>query len=236
MPRSGRAAVLAVLGLLIVAIGATAGPLLSTHPEANKTVLPPISPSNAPSPLPTAATIRQVLPSPAVHPPAQRDSTHLQLPLAVIVVVAALLLVGLAVLLWRTSAGSHAAQWQPPLPSPAEPAPTLREAAVSARAALDDGDPRSAVIRCWLALERAADTSGVPRSASDTPGELAAHVLAGHAVDAGALAQLRGLYQQARYSARPVGERERADARAAVDRVGAGLARIPERQQTTVGG
>ncbi len=47
---------------------------------------------------------------------------------------------------------------------------------------LDDGDPRAAVIACWVRLEEAAAAAGTPREPGDTPGELVLRLLAGHQV------------------------------------------------------
>lgn len=192
MPRSGRAAVLAVLGLVVVALGATAGPLLSTHPDAGRPSLQPVPRPTRPPSMRTTV----VPPHPVAHPPTHASAAHssFHLPLLVVLVLAALLLVAAAILLWRTTPRTAAPQPESPQPA-VETAPTLRAAAAGARAALDDRDPRAAVIRCWLTLEHAAAGSGVERNPSDTPGELAARVLAGHEVDAGALEHLRGLYQ-----------------------------------------
>jgi hypothetical protein len=76
----------------------------------------------------------------------------------------------------------------------------------------DDGDPRRAVIACWLRLERLAAAAGARRSPSDTPAELVAHMLAQSAVSPQVLERLASLYRRARYAPAEVSEDMRADA------------------------
>lgn len=86
----------------------------------------------------------------------------------------------------------------------AEVAPELAEVREAVRAGLADidegGDPRRAVIACWLALEKAAARAGVERLASETPTELVTRVLAAHRLNPQALDRLASLYRDARYA------------------------------------
>ncbi|MFI6818133.1 DUF4129 domain-containing protein [Nonomuraea sp. NPDC050328] len=86
-----------------------------------------------------------------------------------------------------------------------------------------EGDPRRAVIACWLRLERAAAEAGVPRLATDTPGDLVTRLLAGlpssAGVDGAALERLYDAYRQARYAPHEVPEALRTTARAALAQV-----------------
>lgn len=85
---------------------------------------------------------------------------------------------------------------------------------------LDDaGDPRRAVIACWLRLERAASEAGTPRRSAETPGDLVTRVLAEHRVGAGPLQELSALYREARYSRHELDDGVRRQARAALDDV-----------------
>ncbi len=61
------------------------------------------------------------------------------------------------------------------------------------------GPAADAVQRAWLALEEAAAECGTARRPDQTPTEFTGAVLAAHAVDAGAVVTLRGLYQRARF-------------------------------------
>lgn len=79
-----------------------------------------------------------------------------------------------------------------------------------------DGDPRRAVIACWVRLEQAAAAAGTPRRPGDTSTDLVLRLLTGHRVDRRVLNQLAGLYREARYATHPVSERERNQARSAL--------------------
>lgn len=82
--------------------------------------------------------------------------------------------------------------------------------------ALDGTDPRSAVIACWLRLERAAASAGTPRERSDTPADLVARMLAQHQVSGPVLDRFAEVYRRARYAPEEVGEAMREEARAAL--------------------
>ncbi|WP_410809777.1 DUF4129 domain-containing protein [Micromonospora sp. 067-2] len=89
-----------------------------------------------------------------------------------------------------------------------------------------DTDPRVAVIACWVRLEEAAATVGVTRRAGDTPTDLVTRLLRGDPsagvppiVSADVLAELAHVYREARYATRPVDERTRDQARAALRRL-----------------
>ncbi|MGC4745799.1 DUF4129 domain-containing protein [Micromonospora sp. DT201] len=89
-----------------------------------------------------------------------------------------------------------------------------------------DTDPRVAVIACWVRLEEAAAAAGVPRLAGDTPTDLVSRLLRGDPaagvpaiVSTDVLAEFAHVYREARYATRPVGERTRDQARAALRRL-----------------
>jgi hypothetical protein len=153
--------------------------------------------------------------------------------LVTVVVLTALFLVLLAVLLalvWQAvrdqvtvrRTGSRDATLRDATPD-AEPV----RAAVAAGLedlAVDGADPRSAVIACWLRLERAAASAGTPRKPSDTPADLVARMLAQHQVSGPVLDRLAAVYRQARYAPAEVGEAMREQAGAALRRLDAELA------------
>lgn len=89
-----------------------------------------------------------------------------------------------------------------------------------------DGDPRRAIIACWLGLERAAAAAGTPRAAAETPADLVTRVLAAHAVRPYALEVLSSLYREARYSGHPMGADQRDAARSALQDVHGDLAGV----------
>ncbi|MFG2047094.1 DUF4129 domain-containing protein [Micromonospora sp. NPDC048935] len=108
---------------------------------------------------------------------------------------------------------------------------TAREVAAALDAGLvelddRDTDPRVAVIACWVRLEEAAAAAGVPRLAGDTPTDLVSRLLRGDPaagipaiVSADVLAEFAHVYREARYATRPVDERTRDQARAALRRL-----------------
>ncbi|GIH81326.1 DUF4129 domain-containing protein [Planobispora longispora] len=114
----------------------------------------------------------------------------------------------------------------PPLPDePEETVLRVREALRAGLADLDSaGDPRRAVIACWLRLEHAAARAGTPRALADTPADLVARLLAAHRVGEAALERLAAAYRRARYSPHEVDDPLRETARRALAEVDAELA------------
>jgi hypothetical protein len=82
--------------------------------------------------------------------------------------------------------------------------PTLHQGAIRAEERLlAIGNPTDAIIAAWLALEEAAEASGVRRRASQTPTEFTADVLGRTGAPAEPVQTLLGLYLRARFAARP---------------------------------
>lgn len=86
-------------------------------------------------------------------------------------------------------------------------------------AALAEGDPRNAVVACWVALEDAAEGAGLARDPAETSAEFTRRVLAGWRVDPGTVAALAELYREARFSRHPVTEGMRTEAVHAMKRL-----------------
>lgn len=80
--------------------------------------------------------------------------------------------------------------------------------------ALTEGDPRNAIVACWVALEDAVHRSGVDLDPAQTASELTGSVLARWQVDPTAIRSLSAAYREARFSRHPITEEQR---RAAVD-------------------
>lgn len=92
--------------------------------------------------------------------------------------------------------------------------PTLQQGAARAEERLlAIGNPTDAIIAAWLALEEAADSSGVHRQPSQTPTEFTADVLGRTGVPAEPVQTLLGLYLRARFAAQPSSDQELATAR-----------------------
>lgn len=93
----------------------------------------------------------------------------------------------------------------------------------AAQTALDESDPRQAVLACWLQLEKSVAHTGVARRPSETSGELTRRVLVTYAVDGPGLDTLQRLYGQARYSPAEVPVDARDEARQALATVRVGI-------------
>lgn len=98
--------------------------------------------------------------------------------------------------------------------------------------ALTEGDPRNAVVACWVALEDAVDRSGLATDPSETAAELTTRVLGRWQVDPSAITDLSEAYREARFSRHPVTEEQRRAAVGALERIHADLRRrvLAERQ------
>jgi hypothetical protein len=102
-------------------------------------------------------------------------------------------------------------------------ATTITNDARAQRSALQRGSPRNAIVECWLRLESAVVEAGVPRYPSDTSAEFTQRALANVSVDPSAIADLAGLYREARFSNHPMDEDSRRAAVEALDAVHDGL-------------
>lgn len=119
-----------------------------------------------------------------------------------------------------------------PVPSAVASHEQVMAALAQGLAELDEGDPRQAVIACWVRLERAAEDAGVERKPGDTPTDLVVRLLAGRLVTSSAnsslLTDFANVYREARYSPHPIDNASRDQARAALrllrDELGAGAA------------
>jgi hypothetical protein len=111
-------------------------------------------------------------------------------------------------------------------PSGADSHEEVMAALAQGLAELDEGDPRQAVIACWVRLERAAEDAGVQRKPGDTPTDLVVRLLSGRSVNSAVLNEFANVYREARYSPHPVDNASRDQARAALrllrDELGAG--------------
>lgn len=113
-------------------------------------------------------------------------------------------------------------------PPPAEPvpqsnAPLLAALAAGAKPLQEDADPRTAIVRCYAAMEESLAGAGVPPSKADTPAEVLARASRGGLLRSAAASTLTGLFRQARYSTHPITEGDRAAAQHALGRIQADL-------------
>lgn len=82
--------------------------------------------------------------------------------------------------------------------------PVLQQGVAAAQAHLAEiREPRDAIIAAWLALEDAAQRSGIIRRPAQTPSEFTAGVLARTSADPQATSRLLHLYHRARFGTAP---------------------------------
>lgn len=93
------------------------------------------------------------------------------------------------------------------------------EQAAAQRAALLDGAPRNAIVRCWLQLEADVAAVGLVRDPADTSLEFTERVLARYTVDSEAITELAALFREARFSDHLLDETDRRAALDALDRL-----------------
>lgn len=96
--------------------------------------------------------------------------------------------------------------------------------------ALTEGDPRNAVVACWVALEDAVHRSGLRQDRAETAAELTQRVLGRWDVDPAAITTLSEAYREARFSRHPVTEEQRTLAVDALERIHVDLRRHVEAQ------
>ena len=112
------------------------------------------------------------------------------------------------------------------IPDPLDGVPAVLSATAQDQiAALTEGDPRNAIVACWLQLEQAATSAGLRRNAAETSTEFTTRVLGFHALDRDTISDLAELYREARFSTHELGESHRRAAIAAVTRLHTELSR-----------
>jgi hypothetical protein len=95
--------------------------------------------------------------------------------------------------------------------------------------ALAEADIRNGIVACWVLLEEAAADAGFPRRPSETPTEFVVHVLHALDVDPRPVAELAGLYHEARFSSHRLSDGSRARAEAALAGIHSGLSAVGAR-------
>jgi hypothetical protein len=90
--------------------------------------------------------------------------------------------------------------------------------------ALLEGNPRNAIVACWVRLEDAVIAAGLQPNPAETAAELTARVLSNYPVARDAIDELAALYREARFSRHELGEHQRDRAVAALRRLHADLA------------
>jgi len=136
----------------------------------------------------------------------------------------AALIVAVAVSVWWSARLRRALPAVPPVIDDAG-ARQLREAVAEGQAALAlVDDARTAIIACYVAMERSLAERGTARTAADTPDELLSRAVAAGAIRGGAAGRLTALFYEARFSSHPLGAGQRDAASAALAEIAAELA------------
>lgn len=209
------AAVVVLLGAAMLA-AAFANPTIETLPEGTFGTRTPPAPTTE---APLESATRSGPPAPSV---GSFVPTWVGWLLAGLCIAVVLFVIGL--LLWMLLR-DRLANRPPKLaveltqpPTPTETRSTLRAAVDEGIADLDDrdGDPRRAVIACWVRLERAAAEAGTPRAVGDTSTDLVARLLAAHEISGDVLAGLAAVYREARFATHTVDVTMRDQARTAL--------------------
>jgi len=115
------------------------------------------------------------------------------------------------------------------LPEPLADRAVLGAAVTAGEAALAGParTPREAVLACYEAMQQVLRSAGAEPQVSDSPGELLSRAITLGVVAAEPADRLTTLFAEARFSTHPVGEAERAEAHAALQRLHAGIAGMP---------
>jgi hypothetical protein len=167
---------------------------------------------------------------PALKPsPGSGAGTSFHLPLGPILygLLIAALIVAVAVSVWWSARLRRALPAVPPVIDDAG-ARQLREAVAEGQAALAlVDDARTAIIACYVAMERSLADRGTARTAADTPDELLSRAVAAGTIRGGAAGRLTALFYEARFSSHPLGTGQRDAASAALDEIAAELASKP---------
>lgn len=225
-----RALVVAAIGLCVLAalvLAVSLGPvdLVSLPPS---TPAPPRSPAAPPS-------VQGFTPGRVSDRPADPTPGWASLLIDVLALLLGLVLLYLAYVLVRMTIrrlrGRRRRRTGVPLARsvaalPEVPEQLTGETAQRRRTALTTGEPRNAIVACWVDLEESAGLAGLPRLPAETPTEYVVRVLHTWDVDIRALSDLAGLFREARFSAHAVDESMRTRALADLDRIHADLAAL----------
>jgi hypothetical protein len=107
----------------------------------------------------------------------------------------------------------------------------LARSATRGLTALAQGEPRNAIVRCWIELEDAVERVGRARDPALTSEEFTAEVLQRYAIGRVEIEMLGALYREARFSEHPMSESHRDSAIRALTTLRDELRRSQESEQ-----
>ena len=102
--------------------------------------------------------------------------------------------------------------WRMPDPLPDVPETVLYVDLDAALTVLTSGEPRNAIVACWMRLEQDAATMGFARLEAETSSEYVARVVTAASVDPGPITELGALYREARFSLHDLDDTHRTNA------------------------
>ncbi len=199
-----------VVGLLALIAAGVGGPWTVT--DRLGLIMGTPAPPSAP-PVPISNPFASATPPPADREP-PLDLSWLQNVLLALVITAGVVGLGLlGWLIWRRFRALRPDPDEEPVPDglltayqdkPQPELPVLRRGVTAAGELLDRiSNPNDAIIRAWLALEEAAESSGVTREPSETPTEFTVDVLDRTPAEPAPVRRLLRLYLQARFATEP---------------------------------
>ncbi|WP_350278525.1 DUF4129 domain-containing protein [Kribbella sp. HUAS MG21] len=216
--RRGALAIVAALcaGIVVagfVVLASASGPVRPVS-ESTRRVSPRPLPTVTPS---ASAPEASGTPAPFQLPPGETPQWLMALWQAVVYLVIAAVIVFVGLLVYRILRKVRLPQVEP-AEADWERLKTVRlaEAVDTGLAQIDSGTATDAVVACWVALEAAAASAGVPRDPSETPAEFTVRVLGVGGISEPQLVRLGELYREARYSTHGSTEQARTEARAAL--------------------
>lgn len=117
---------------------------------------------------------------------------------------------------------------------PEEPNPPqqIADAVDEGLATIERGPVSDAIVACWVRVEDAAESAGIPLRASETSSEFVDRVLGSYGVREPTLRRMSALYREARFSAHTMSEQSRSDARACLREISSDLGRAVEPEVT----
>jgi len=219
---------LGALGFVLVLVASASGPVgfVTASTPNTRESLPSVTPSSSP------VTLRSRTTSAGIPPQMDLPALPALVVLLIQVLIWAatiLLLVLLVRAVWR-----HAPRWRSRVQSgtgmttlPDVPE-ELTRSADARMALLGAGTPRNAIVACWLDLEGAAGSVGLPREPSETSAEYTTRVLSTWDISPDALSGLAELYREARFSRHSLTEEHRAGAIARLTRLHDDLRRVAD--------